>query len=169
MDKKIIFILIILIPFVSSNCGDNQININTASLEQLDELWGIGPSKAQSIIDSRPFESIDDLILVKGIWEVTLRKIISQGLACIESEESEEEDRKETEENYGKTNSEENKTEILKNITLAPIILNNINSKDIKMDNSTEEQNKNYSIYALIGFGILILILIKIRKKNGLI
>ena len=46
-------------------------------------MYGIGPVKAQAIINSRPFESIDDLINVSGIGEVTLIKIKDQNLACV--------------------------------------------------------------------------------------
>lgn len=63
-----------------------QVEINTASLEQLDELTGVGPAIAQRIVYSRPYVSVDDLLRVKGIGEKTLQKIKDQGLAYVSGE-----------------------------------------------------------------------------------
>lgn len=56
-----------------------QINVNSASKEQLDSLKGIGPVKAQAIIDYRrqhgPFNSVDELEKVPGIGPETLKDI----------------------------------------------------------------------------------------------
>ncbi|MCL5010906.1 MAG: lamin tail domain-containing protein [Patescibacteria group bacterium] len=64
------------------------VDINAASLTGLETLTGIGPVKAQAIINARPFSSVDDLLKVKGIGEKTLEKIKQQGLACVNCQTS---------------------------------------------------------------------------------
>ena len=51
------------------------VNINTASKDVLDKLPGIGPVKAQAILDSRPFKTKEDIMKVKGIKEGEFGKI----------------------------------------------------------------------------------------------
>lgn len=43
------------------------VNINTASLETLELLPGIGPVKAQAIINGRPYNAPEDVMKVRGI------------------------------------------------------------------------------------------------------
>lgn len=59
--------------------ADNIVQVNYATKEQFETLPGIGPSKAQAIIDYReehgPFNSPDDLLNISGIGEKTLENI----------------------------------------------------------------------------------------------
>lgn len=84
--KKVLFIFLFLITVPIFVFAEGKIEINMASLEQLDEIIGIGPTLAQRIIDDRPFSSVDDLLRVKGIGEKTLQKIKIQGLAYVAGE-----------------------------------------------------------------------------------
>jgi len=57
---------------------DNRININEAGPEELTELPGIGPSRAQAIIterEKRRFRRIEDIIRVPGIGRKTFGQI----------------------------------------------------------------------------------------------
>lgn len=62
--------------------GGSQLNINTASLEELDSLPGIGPAIGQRIIDYRNnvggFKSVEEITQVSGIGEATLAKFKDQ-------------------------------------------------------------------------------------------
>ena len=70
-------------PKVSSDSAPGQININTASLEELQRIIHIGPVRAQELISLRPFASLDDLTRISGIGPSRLADIKAQGLACV--------------------------------------------------------------------------------------
>ena len=67
-------------PSLSNQDSQKQpINLNLAQESDLVEVPGIGPSKAQSIIDYRDekggFKSVEDLKEIKGIGEKTFEKL----------------------------------------------------------------------------------------------
>ena len=80
--KKVLFLFALLLVCPILVLAE-QIDINSATLSQLDEIVGIGATYAQRIIDGRPYSSIDDLDRVKGIGPATIQKIKDQGFACV--------------------------------------------------------------------------------------
>ena len=63
------------VPAATKLAPGEKVNINTAPKEDLDKLPGIGPVKAQAILEARPFEKIEDIMKVKGIKEGEFGKI----------------------------------------------------------------------------------------------
>lgn len=61
------------------NTSSNKVNINTAGIDELTTLAGIGESRAKSIIDYRQangeFKAVEDIMLVNGIKESVYEKI----------------------------------------------------------------------------------------------
>ena len=58
--------------------GEPPINVNTATLEELQRLPSVGPVTAQAIVASRaiaPFQTVNELDKVKGIGPKTLEKL----------------------------------------------------------------------------------------------
>jgi competence protein ComEA len=55
------------------------INLNTATIAQLEALPGIGPNTAKSIVDFRnhsgPFQRVEDLLAIKSISKSKLEKL----------------------------------------------------------------------------------------------
>lgn len=65
----------------SASAQSNPVDINTASLEQLKVLPGIGDTYAQKIVNGRPYAKKSDLVRKKILPEAVYRKISSQIIA----------------------------------------------------------------------------------------
>lgn len=78
--KKLFYVLFAWL--VAVQCAFAAVNINTATLEELEQLPGVGPAKAQAIIDDRTqngkFKDVEDLKRVKGIGDGIFDKLKSE-------------------------------------------------------------------------------------------
>jgi competence protein ComEA len=66
---------------VETPAASPRVNVNTASASELAKLPGIGPAKAQAIVEHRaksPFATPDDLAKVKGIGPKLMEKLREQ-------------------------------------------------------------------------------------------
>lgn len=74
--KRLLFLVFALFAWSSSALA---IDINSATLEELQTVKGIGPGKAKAIIEYRqvngPFKSIDDLKNVKGFGAKSVEQV----------------------------------------------------------------------------------------------
>jgi len=76
--KKILLIIATVVAFSISPAWA-AVDINTATVAQLESINGIGPKKAEAIVEYRkkngPFKSVDDLENVKGLGKASIDKM----------------------------------------------------------------------------------------------
>lgn len=186
--RKIIFILFFILIFlgnlslISAVCKENQIDINSASKEELKGIIQIGEARAEQMITLRPFSSVDDMIRIIGIGEVYLEAIKSQGLACVneetetslEIEDNEEDeigelDEENLEKDINKNDSfvEDNRPKEFENQIELPVIkLIPLTTKDIKTEENNKTSSKNYAMFGFVVFCILLVFLFILRKNK---
>ena len=131
---KLPILVLLMLSFVSASC----IDINSASLEELDEIVWVGPATAQKIVDARPFDSVENLDKVSGIGEVKVADILEEGLACVDGEVEEDLDEEEPRE------EEEEKQEEIE-------VAVESNSEEIVL---SPESNEIISLNSNVDFGL---------------
>ena len=176
--RRLLLFLILLFSIVGvlAECSDSQIDINSASLEELESITWVGPVTAQKIIDGRPFSSVDDLDRVKGIGVTKLGDIKDEGLACV-SDGSETEVDAEVKEDVGVeegvvaidekivTEEKENKTGLSIEKVDEPILLNgNVVGERELVYESKNTKISSYLPYAFSLFLIFIIVVLLINK-----
>ncbi|MDL4843078.1 MBL fold metallo-hydrolase [Aquibacillus rhizosphaerae] len=65
------------------NTSSQCVNINEASVEEVQAIIHIGPARAENLVDLRPYNSVADLSSIKGIGPSRIDDIKAEGIACI--------------------------------------------------------------------------------------
>ena len=65
----------VFVPEVVTETGEVRVSVNSATPAELDTLPGVGPATAAAIVKGRPYNSLEDLLNVKGIGPKTLEKL----------------------------------------------------------------------------------------------
>ena len=158
---SLVLISLISISFISALCEEGQIDINTASKEELIEIIYLGEVRAEELITLRMFDSVDELIKINGIGEAYLSKIKEQGLACVNGEVEDIEEEEILEELIEEGVVEEIKEEE-EDGEIEIIILT---TKTIKSQDNKENKS-NYAVWGFVAFCVLLGILFILKKKK---
>ena len=80
MRRVVILTLLLLAPRPAwaGKAVDGVVNLNTAPVEVLGLLPGVGPAKAAEIVayrKKRPFRTVDELVRIKGIGRKMVRRL----------------------------------------------------------------------------------------------
>lgn len=70
-------------PQTENLSSGNCVDINQASIEELQAITHIGKARAELLIQARPYNSVDDLSKINGIGPARLDDIKAQGVACV--------------------------------------------------------------------------------------
>lgn len=179
MIKGVIGLLfgILLLINISAECNETQIDINSASAEELDKIINVGPAIAARIIENRTYNSVDDLIKVKGIGDATLNEIKQQGLACVEDEVEDNSSVEgiESSEIKNETNKgikETKKVESLSDnndssyVSTEELPSISLDSKSIKSEENTEFSGNNLAFFGVIAFCVIFGALFLVKKRK---
>ena len=80
--QRLVFIGLIIVGVLAvafvifrGDPSKQPVDVNTATIEQLSTLPGVGPEIAKKIVKGRPYAKAEDLLKVPGIGEKTLEKM----------------------------------------------------------------------------------------------
>ena len=79
MLRRFVLCAVALVCAAAALPSQSAVNLNTASRDELVTVPGIGPSKAQAIVEHRkthgPFKTVDDLKQVKGFRDKLVERL----------------------------------------------------------------------------------------------
>ena len=64
------------------SCTDGQTDLNSADVDELQQIVHVGPDRAGDIVSGRPFFSVSALSRLDGIGPARIDDIVSEGIAC---------------------------------------------------------------------------------------